>query len=82
MKWLPEKAATAYTDDELRETPLYMLIAEADSTSPGKKLPLNMPDKENLRLCRELIDEQRRMAGHDDPELPPDDIQLAKISSL
>lgn len=80
MKWFPKKPAIEYTDAELRETPLYGLIADADSTSPGKKLPLNLPDRENLRLCRELIDEQRRMAGHNDPELPPpDDIQLAKI---
>ena len=81
--WKPEKAAVDYTDEELKETPLYVLVTEADSTSPGKVLPLNLPEIEALSLAREAIDELRRMMGYEnDPELPPDDIKLARISSL
>jgi len=81
--WKPEKAAVDYTDEELKGTPLYGLIEKADATSPGKCLPLNLPEIEALRLARESLDELRRMMGHNnDPELPPDDIKLAKISGI
>lgn len=81
--WKPEKAAVDYTDEELKKTPLYVLVTEADGTSPGKVLPLNLPEIEALRLAREAIDELRRLMGHkDDPKLPPGDIKLAKISGL
>ena len=81
--WKPEKAAIDYTDEELKETPVYVLITEAEGTSKKLTAPLNLPEIEALRLAREAIDELRRLMGHkDDPELPPDDIRLAKVSSF
>lgn len=82
-RWKPEKAAVDYTDEELKETPLYVLITEVEGTSKKLTAPLNLPEIEALRLAREALDELRRLIGHnDDPELPPDDIKLAKISPL